>query len=116
MFSAELVHSGMKEFLKTTLAVICGILVTSVLFLFVVAGFFGSLLAFGESTPVLPKSGVLVVDMSKIVLSEQTQYLPIMPGNFRRHLGVIYFFLSVCHFVLVLCLLSPRLRMELFLP
>ena len=73
MFSAELVHSGMKEFLKTTLAVICGILVTSVLFLFVVAGFFGSLLAFGESTPVLPKSGVLVVDMSKIVLSEQTQ-------------------------------------------
>ena len=58
----------MKDFLKTTLAVICGTLLTSALFFFVVAGFFGSLLAFSESTPVLPKSGVLVVDMSKIVL------------------------------------------------
>ena len=63
----------MKDFLKTTLAVICGTLLTSALFFFVVAGFFGSLLAFSESTPVLPKSGVLVVDMSKIVLSEQTK-------------------------------------------
>lgn len=63
----------MKDFLKTTLAVICGTLLTSALFFFVVAGFFGSLLAFSESTPILPKSGVLVVDMSKIVLSEQTK-------------------------------------------
>lgn len=63
----------MKDFLKTTLAVICGTLLTSALFFFVVAGFFGSLLAFSESTPVLPQSGVLVVDMSKIVLSEQTK-------------------------------------------
>lgn len=63
----------MKDFLKTTLAVICGTLLTSALFFFVVVGFFGSLLAFSESTPILPKSGVLVVDMSKIVLSEQTK-------------------------------------------
>lgn len=63
----------MKDFLKTTLAVICGTLLTSALFFFLVAGFFGSLLAFSESTPILPKSGVLVVDMSKIVLSEQTK-------------------------------------------
>ena len=67
----------MKDFLKTTLAVICGTLLTSALFFFVVAGFFGSLLAFSESTPVLPKSGVLVVDMSKIVLSEQIRYHPL---------------------------------------
>lgn len=63
----------MKDFLKTTLAVICGTLLTSALFFFVVAGFFGSLLAFSESAPVIPQSGVLVVDMSKIVLSEQTK-------------------------------------------
>lgn len=63
----------MKDFLKTTLAVICGTLLTSALLFFLVAGFFGSLLAFSESTPILPKSGVLVVDMSKIVLSEQTK-------------------------------------------
>ena len=62
----------MKEFLKTTLAVICGILVTTVVLFFIMAGIFGSMLTLGSSTPSIPKQGVLKIDMSRIVLGEQT--------------------------------------------
>ena len=62
----------MKEFLKTTLAVICGILVTTVVLFFIMAGIFGSMLTLGSYTPSIPKQGVLKIDMSRIVLGEQT--------------------------------------------
>lgn len=61
----------MKNFTKMILAVVCGILLTTFVMLmlgFSILGALGS----GKGTPVLPKSGVLSIDMSKISLAEQT--------------------------------------------
>ncbi len=57
----------MKKFLKMVLAVICGILLLNVLFFAVIAGIAGG----SKSTPVVPSEGVLKIDMSKIVITEQ---------------------------------------------
>ena len=61
----------MKEFVKTMLAVICGFIVLRILRLLVLAFFFGAALASG--TAVLPRQGVLDLDMSAFTLAEQTQ-------------------------------------------
>ena len=57
----------MKNFLKMVLAVICGILLLNALIIAVFAGLAGS------GTPVVPAEGVLRIDMSKIVIGEQTR-------------------------------------------
>ena len=56
----------MKKFLKTVLAVIVGILLFNLLLFAVIAGLAT------PSAPVVPAEGVLKIDMSKIVLGEQT--------------------------------------------
>ena len=61
----------MKDFIKMVLAVVCGIFVASVIGLFLFFGMIGSLAA--GSKPILPKSGVLSIDLSSFVLGEQTQ-------------------------------------------
>jgi len=58
----------MKKFLKMVLAVICGILILNALVFAVFAG-----LAGGSGTPVVPSEGVLKIDMSKVVIAEQSQ-------------------------------------------
>jgi len=64
----------MKDFVKTMLAVICGYLVLQLIKAFFFMMMFGSLLLTGGTgTPVLPKTGVLDVDMSSFILGEQTQ-------------------------------------------
>ena len=64
----------MKDFIKMTLAVVCGIFIVSVISTFLCLAFFGAAIAAGTShkTP-LPKEGVLCIDMSKITLAEQSQ-------------------------------------------
>ena len=57
----------MKNFLKMVLAVICGILLLNVLIIAVFAGLAGS------GTPSVPAEGVLKIDMSKIVIAEQSR-------------------------------------------
>ena len=63
----------MKDFVKMTLATLLG------LFIFGIASFFlsfatlGALASLGETTPVMPREGVLKLDMSKISIQEQTQ-------------------------------------------
>lgn len=57
----------MKKFLKMVLAVICGILILDLLLIAVFAGLAT------PSTPPVPTEGVLRIDMSKIVISEQSQ-------------------------------------------
>ncbi|MBQ9462710.1 MAG: signal peptide peptidase SppA [Bacteroidales bacterium] len=57
----------MKKFLKMVLAVICGILLLDVLVVAVISGLAT------PSTPSVPSEGVLRVDMSKIVITEQSQ-------------------------------------------
>ena len=62
----------MKEFFKMVLAVICGLFLATILFFILGMGFVSSMAAAGSATPVIPKSGVMVMDMSKIVISEQS--------------------------------------------
>ncbi|MBR4775258.1 MAG: signal peptide peptidase SppA [Bacteroidales bacterium] len=57
----------MKNFLKMVLAVICGILLLNALIIAVIAGLSGG------STPSVPAEGVLKIDMSKIVIAEQSR-------------------------------------------
>ena len=81
----------MKDFFKMTLAVICGILLAGFLFLFLTFGLVGSLSSSGTK-PVLPKSGVLTMDMSKFVLSEQTQEtdpMSAIQGNATKTVGLL---------------------------
>ena len=62
----------MKEFFKMVLAVICGLIIAGVICFILGIGFVSSLAAAGSASPVLPKSGVMVVDMSKINITEQS--------------------------------------------
>ena len=60
----------MKSFFKTVLAVIVGFLILSLLGLFMLSGLAASA---GSSEPVMPREGVLVMDMSKVTITEQRQ-------------------------------------------
>ena len=63
----------MKEFVKMVLAVICGILLLSIISFFLTFAMIGAMAAAGGGKPVLPKSGVLSLDLSKVVIGEQTK-------------------------------------------
>lgn len=65
----------MKDFVKMTLAVICGLFLMSVISFFMFFGFIGALVSTGGSKPVLPRSGILKIDMSSILFSEQATKL-----------------------------------------
>ena len=63
----------MKDFVKMTLAVVCGIILVSILCLILSLGLLGSAIAAGSSKPTLPKSGVMRLDLSKVTFGEQSQ-------------------------------------------
>ena len=63
----------MKDFLKYTAAVICGFLIVTVLMFMLGGGVLGAIVAAGSSTPSIPKSGVLAIDMSKVTIGEQSR-------------------------------------------
>lgn len=63
----------MKNFLKMTLATITGLLLFSFLSLIISFAVIGALAAMGETKPVMPAKAVLTIDMSSMVLSEQTK-------------------------------------------
>ena len=72
----------MKDFWKMLLAVVCGLL----LFGFITMFIFGSALSASMSatqgkTPVLPREGVLAVDMSTFTLAEQENPMPSFNGG-----------------------------------
>ena len=56
-----------------TLATMAGLLIFGFVAFFLMIGVFGTLAAVGESQPVMPSEGILTIDMSKIILSEQTK-------------------------------------------
>lgn len=60
----------MKEFLKMTLAAIVGFLVVSIVMVLFSFAVIGSIAALGSSQPVMPRSAMLKIDMSRMVLSE----------------------------------------------
>ena len=63
----------MKDFVKMVLAVMCGLILMGVICFILFFGMIGSMAAAGNSKPVLPKSGVLKIDLGKMVIGEQTQ-------------------------------------------
>ena len=74
----------MKNFFKTVLATMVGLIAFSVLSSIMFFSMIGSLATLGESKPVVPSSAVMTIDMSKIVLTEQTQEpdaLSLLQGN-----------------------------------
>lgn len=60
----------MKSFIKMTLAVVTGMIIMSVLFLFVFIGILGALMT-SSSSAVISDNSVLVIDMSKINIEEK---------------------------------------------
>ena len=62
----------MKDFFKTVLAVIVGFLILNILMSIVFMMMFGALAALGSSKTVLPREGVLDVNMADFRIGEQT--------------------------------------------
>ena len=63
----------MKEFVKMMLAVICAFIVMQIVGFLLLFVMIGSVAALGSGKTVLPREGVLDIDMSQFVLGEQTQ-------------------------------------------
>ncbi len=63
----------MKSFVKMSLATIVGLLVFSVVAFFLMFAMLGAVASLGETLPVMPREGVLQIDMSTMTLAEQTQ-------------------------------------------
>ena len=63
----------MKEFVKMMLAVICAFIVMQLVGFFLLFIMVGSMAALGSGKTVLPREGVLDIDMSSFTLGEQTQ-------------------------------------------
>ena len=63
----------MKNFIKMTLATLTGLLLFGFVSVFILVGAIGAVATLGKSTPVMPESAILTMDMSTIVLDEQTK-------------------------------------------
>ena len=64
---------NMKEFVKMMLAVICAFIVMQLIGFFLLFVMMGSIIALGGGKTVLPREGVLDIDMEQFTLGEQTQ-------------------------------------------
>lgn len=81
----------MKDFVKMTLAVICGLFIMGILGFILFFGAIGTLASLGGGTPVIPRSGVLLMDMSKMQISEQTKDtdpMSLVRGEDTRAIGL----------------------------
>lgn len=79
----------MKDFLKTTLAVITGCLITGMVTTLIFFGIVGAIASIGSSRPVMPSSAVLRIDMSAIQLGEQTKDMDMISNISGRQSNVI---------------------------
>lgn len=75
MFLAYQTNNKMKDFLKMLLAVICGFIVMGFLGLMMLGGLIGSA-AGGSGKTVMPRNGVLVMDLSQFSIDEQAATPP----------------------------------------
>ena len=63
----------MKDFVKMTLATLAGLFVFCIASMFIMIAIAGAAASLGSSNPVMPREGVLQIDMSSMTLAEQTQ-------------------------------------------
>lgn len=68
----------MKNFVKMTLATLTGLLIFGFVSMFILIATVGALATFGESQPVMPAKAVLTIDMSTMMLGEQTKETDIL--------------------------------------
>ena len=66
-------YDSMKEFVKMMLAVICAFIVMQLVGFFLFFVMMGSMMALGGGKTVLPREGVLDIDMEQFTLAEQSQ-------------------------------------------
>ena len=81
----------MKDFVKMTLAAILGCIVVGAILMFMTFGIIGSLASLGNTQPVMPREGILTVDMSRITLTEQavpTDIRTMIEGETRVSTGI----------------------------
>lgn len=81
----------MKDFIKMTLAVLCGLFIMGFLGFFLMMGFIGAVASVGNTTPSIPRSGVLHIDMSRLAVSEQAAELDamsVLQGNTITPIGL----------------------------
>ena len=63
----------MKDFVKMTLATVAGLLLFGFVAMFIMIAMVGAIAAIGESKPVMPREGILQINMASMMLSEQSQ-------------------------------------------
>ena len=68
----------MKNFVKMTLATLTGLLIFGFVLMFIMIATVGALATLGESQPVMPAKAVLTIDMSTMMLGEQTKETDIL--------------------------------------
>ena len=62
----------MKDFVKMTLATIAGLFIFGIAAFFLMIAMAGALASFGDSQPVMPRKGILQINMASMTLAEQT--------------------------------------------
>ena len=82
----------MKQFFKMLLAVICGILIANIFVFMIIAAIVGSASeTSGKGSTVLPRSGVLAIDLSEVTITEQEKPanpMAMAQGNNQVTLGL----------------------------
>ncbi|MDE6872818.1 MAG: signal peptide peptidase SppA [Bacteroidales bacterium] len=81
----------MKNFLKMTLATVLGFIIVSIIMSMFSLAFIGALAALGDSKPVMPREAVLKLDLSKIIIAEQTREsdpISSIQGNTSEYIGI----------------------------
>ena len=63
----------MKDFVKMTLATIAGLFIFGFAAMFLMIALVGALASAGDTQPVMPREGILQINMSTMALAEQTQ-------------------------------------------
>ena len=63
----------MRNFIKMTLATLAGLILFGVFSTFVLGGIIGAVATLGKQQPVMPSEAVLTLDMSTVMLAEQTK-------------------------------------------
>ncbi len=72
-FYGLIISIVMKDFVKMTLATIAGLFLFGFVAMFIMIAMVGAMASLGDTQPVMPREGVLQINMATMALTEQTQ-------------------------------------------
>ncbi|MBP5719833.1 MAG: S49 family peptidase, partial [Bacteroidales bacterium] len=81
----------MKQFWKMLLAVICGLLIFNLIIFLLLAGMVGAASTGAKGSTVLPRTGVLAIDLSEVTITEQeapADPMAMAQGQMQATLGI----------------------------